>query len=306
MIQFDEASHKYTLNNDEYISVTTLLKKYNLSPNYKGISKEVLDKAANRGKSVHKSIELYLQGDASMRSLFPEVELVANYLDSKSVDLTKVQSEKIIYDTHYKIAGTVDIQYIEDNQDIVADFKTTSSLHMESISWQLSLYNYIISKGDVTSYYFKTLKVFHLRDNAMSIKDVPIVEYDLVKELLEAHSNNILTFDATPKTTITDTEISLIKRLTEEMKNLEDTLDEVEAKYNQLVETLKEKLKKEYAVIPNKIVLQDITIQYTPQTEKDILNTTYVKEYLVAHNVYDQCIKKSITKESFKIKVTRP
>jgi hypothetical protein len=90
------------------------------------------------------------------------------------------------------------------------------------------------------------------------------------------------------------------------MKNLEDTLDEVESKYNQLVETLKEKLKKEYVVMPNKIVLQDITIQYTPQTEKDILNTTYVKEYLVAHNVYDQCIKKSITKESFKIKVTRP
>ena len=69
----------------------------------------------------------------------------------------------MVYDDLYQVAGTVDFQYEEGGENIIADFKTTSKIHYDAVTWQLSVYNYLISKGDVLTYYFKKLKVFHLQ-----------------------------------------------------------------------------------------------------------------------------------------------
>ena len=56
MINFDETTHTYSRNGNIYTSVTTLLANYKLSANYNNIPKDVLNKAAQRGKEVHKML----------------------------------------------------------------------------------------------------------------------------------------------------------------------------------------------------------------------------------------------------------
>ena len=54
-IFFDETSHTYLLDDDKIlIGVTSLMKKFGLSPDYSGIPEATLKKAAEEGTAIHK------------------------------------------------------------------------------------------------------------------------------------------------------------------------------------------------------------------------------------------------------------
>ena len=58
IITFDKQTHTYAVNGDiAHISVTELLAKHGLSPNYDGVDKATLTDAAEYGKTIHKDIE---------------------------------------------------------------------------------------------------------------------------------------------------------------------------------------------------------------------------------------------------------
>ena len=58
IVEFEEKDHIYSVNGDiASISVTELLKKHGLSPNYDGVNKQVLRESAEKGKDVHKDLE---------------------------------------------------------------------------------------------------------------------------------------------------------------------------------------------------------------------------------------------------------
>ena len=64
-LNFDENSHTYTLikeNGEEInlVSVTQLLKKHGLSPDYSNIDSEILRLKAERGKVILKELEDYI------------------------------------------------------------------------------------------------------------------------------------------------------------------------------------------------------------------------------------------------------
>ena len=300
MIIFDDATHTYRLDSDEYISATTLLKKYGITPDYSTVPKDVLEKAANRGKAVHKSIELYLQGQTNLRSMYPEVELVGNYIDVRGIDMATVKSEAIIYDTNYKIAGTVDFQYVEDSQLVIADFKTTYNLHIDAVMWQLSIYNYMIAQGDVTQYYFNKLKVFHIRDNKMTIKDVPLVEYDILVKLFEAHKNNEATFVPVPiDELVTKSEQELIKNIHAEMEMFQDSLDALQKQYDVVLDKVKERL---LNANTKKVVTREFTVDYSAPQTRTSLDTEAVKKYLKQNNMEDAFTKTTTTKDGVRVK----
>ena len=57
-ITFEEQGHVYTVNGDiATISVTELLGKHGLAPDYSGVDKAKLRDAASKGKAVHKDLE---------------------------------------------------------------------------------------------------------------------------------------------------------------------------------------------------------------------------------------------------------
>ena len=57
MILFDEKTHTYTDDGKHLISVTQLMKKHGLAPDYSGVSESVLGAKAQRGTLIHKEIE---------------------------------------------------------------------------------------------------------------------------------------------------------------------------------------------------------------------------------------------------------
>ena len=55
--QFDKNKHEYTLDGRPLISVTQLMKKHGLSPDYSAVDPEVLFAAAERGTLIHRGSE---------------------------------------------------------------------------------------------------------------------------------------------------------------------------------------------------------------------------------------------------------
>ena len=150
-IMFNEETHQYININDgrEFISVTQLMQKHNLSPNYSNISETVLSAKAERGKLIHKEIEEYIK--ANFVGFTPEVSNFINYVNENNVKC--LASEMILHNDI--VAGTCDlILNYGTGSYTIADIKTTSTIHKDAVSWQLSIYAYltgnpIVNKGQV-------------------------------------------------------------------------------------------------------------------------------------------------------------
>lgn len=177
-MHFDEVTHTYTKDGQAYISVTQLLKKHGLLPDYSKVKTETLRKASEKGTFIHGEIEQYVKsGEIGFSSEFADfIEICENkYLEPN-------RSEFIVYNDEYKVAGTVDILGLTAlNKCFIGDVKTTSTLHIESLSWQLSLYAFL-GEMIVSEAYG-----FHLRPNHKS-KLVPVTlkSRDEIIRLLEA------------------------------------------------------------------------------------------------------------------------
>lgn len=298
-MQFDDKTHSYIKNNVQYISVTQLLQKYNLSVDYGKVPAKILQQAATAGKAVHKALELYIGGDKSMINLVPEVQLFDNYINTRGINLSTAKSEEIVYDTHYKVAGTVDFQYIDSGDVIVADFKTTSSLHIDAVAWQLSVYNYLVCKGDVLSYYFNKLKVFHFVNGKLYVKDIYTVEYDAVKELLEANLRGDTTFTYVKTTKlISDADRLLITQILNEREPYEQALEKLNNELQTVLERVKENMvtQKDYYVRT-----PDFILSYVAPQHRKSLNSKKVKEFLIKHG-YDvnDFMNETVTKDRVK------
>ena len=294
-INFDEAAHEYKVANKLYTSTTQLMKKYGLTADYGGIPAAILAKAAKKGTAVHKALEAHILGNKSVASLFREVELFENHCVMRGLDATKMTPEAIVFDTNYEIAGTLDIQYIDGNEDIIADFKTTSSLHMDAVAWQLSIYNYLVCAGDMIQYYFKQLKVIHFTQGRMYVKNVPTIDYDAIVALLEAHKRRdpVFTYVRPNKIILPTEETYLLQILNEEAIH-KDALDVLDAEKKIILDKLKEKFitNKEYSY-RNKT----LSVTYADAITKNGFSTKLAKVFIKKHGGdLDDFVTTTITK----------
>ena len=301
MINFDENTHTYTRLGNQYTSVTTLLAKYKLSADYTNIPKVYLDAAASRGSTIHKALEDYVKtGVVSTTDIDPFV----SYVNNRNIDLTKAISEQIIYNDQYKIAGTVDIQYEDGNDKVIADFKTTSSIHFDSVSWQLSLYNYIICKGNIIEYYINKLKVIHLKNGRLTIREVPTIEYEEVEKLLNANLNNApYTYTIDTSKILPDSEGVLLSEIVSELAQYKQIIAELEERKKPLMEKVLTNMKAHNLSSCN---INNTHITYTPPTSKKVLDIEKVKALCAVNNIdYNSLLKSSIVNENIKINIKK-
>lgn len=303
-MKFDEQKHEYERNGTIYTSVTQLLKKYGLSASYDGIPADVLAKAANKGKTIHKYLELYINGDKSMLGTSSEVDLFDNYVKTRGIDLAMTKSEQMVYDDKYKIAGTVDVQYADGADSIIADFKTTSQLHVDAVAWQLSIYNYLLSKGDVMTYYFNKLKVFHYTGTKLYVKDIYLVDFDAVQQLLEANLRGDATFNYVKSTNLVGgSDEQLIGQILTELRSHKEVVDKLEGELDVLLDKVKEKMAttKDYSFHND-----DYMINYVHPQTRQSLDQTKVKQFLQdkGEKVEDY-MKTTTTKDGVKAELKR-
>jgi hypothetical protein len=298
-MNFDEQKHEYTHNNIKYTSVTELIRKYGLSANYDGVPPDVLAKAAARGKATHKSLEEYVKGSQAELNITSEVDLLHNYVKTRGIDMATAKAEEIVYDDTYHIAGTVDFQYVDGPDRIIADFKTTSQLHIDAVAWQLSIYNFILAKGDIMTYYFNKLKVFHYTTSKLYVRDVYLVDYDAVKQLLETNQRGDATFNyVKPNVVVAPSDEQLIGQILTELMTHKEVVDKLESELNTLLDKVKTNMvnSNDYTFSNNTMVINYVH----PQMRKS-LDSNKVKQYLVTQGQnLDDYMKETATKDGVK------
>lgn len=288
-IQFDESKHEYKRNGDVYISVTTLLKKYGFSADYGTVPPDILARAAKRGKTVHKILEMYIKTGVIIDPTLLDpneydttidpivIQPFTMYTSNRNIDLSQALSEEIIYNDTYKIAGTIDFQYTDGNDSVIADFKTTSQIHWDSVIWQLSIYNYIKCDGDVISYYMKQSKVFHMYQGSFTVKELPLIPFEEVQRLLEANLNDEpYTYNPDYSSILSQSEANIYEGLLKEIEAYKAETKRLQEKLDSLDEDIIKKMQSNN--VPS-VVVGDLKFRISERKGARTLDSSKVKEF---------------------------
>jgi len=227
MINFDKNSHTYTTaEGKNLISVTQLLQLYNLSPDYSVVDEETMKKSAERGTLIHKEIEDYnKRGEIGFTK---ELTSYIGYLSDHGMKC--IDSEFIVWDDI--VAGTADLLLDENGEKVIADIKTTSSLHKDSVSWQLSLYAYLWEQDHPNDGEIKRGQGFWFdKEGNLEVVDIPLKPKEEVERLLESAKalNSLFAIDDTKDADSMDDTKAPVKEIREApksqpMPNVDDAL----------------------------------------------------------------------------------
>lgn len=235
MLNFDETTHTYTTEDGKHlISVTQLMQKHGLAPKYDAVPSEVLRAKAERGTLIHKEIETYIKtGEIGFTA-----EL-SHFIKATKENNTEIKaSELMLYNDI--VAGTADLVLCQDGTYIIADIKTTATLHKEAVSWQLSIYAYLFNNG-------KDIKVtkgqaYHFDKNGdLKIVDITLKPVEEIKRLMDCEKLDIPFLQKqvlTVKQLVAVREAQIIITQADKLKKQADAiLDEVKASIMQAMET---------------------------------------------------------------------
>lgn len=141
-VYFEPLSHTYLCGDKELIGVTTLMAKHGLSPDYSGIPKATLMKAAEEGTAIHREIQDYDNGLSVLRT--PLIEEYSALCAEKGLKF--VASEYLVSDDE-TVASSIDCVY-EAEKDVVdlVDIKTTTKPHLRPLAWQLGIYKVLFER----------------------------------------------------------------------------------------------------------------------------------------------------------------
>ena len=184
ILEYIDETHTYLVDGVIVPSITTIL-KLKFGNKYDGISKEVLDKAAQKGTRVHEAIENFCKTGEIV-----DLKEVKNFMFLQrqyKFDVLDNEVPIILFKDNVPIAaGRLDLVLKIDDKIGLGDIKRTSVLDKEYLAYQLNLYRI----GYFQSYGVKTdfLKGLHLREDKRKFVNIPINEalpFDLVNEYLE-------------------------------------------------------------------------------------------------------------------------
>ena len=288
MINFDERTHTYTdENGKELISVTTLLQKAGIGPRYGVVDEEVLQKAAAKGTLVHKEIEDYIKkGEIGFTK---ELAEFINYVTTNNIKV--LASEKIVHNDN--VAGTIDLIIQKPNGRIsYVDFKTTSTIHIRYVSWQLSMYKDLDLNNDYENYrdYLDaTLECWHFdKEGNLEVVEAEEIGTEHIEKLYENQGVYQLSVDESALQELYDAE-QIIAYYEREKKKAEETAEKVR---NKIIEAMKEQC-------INKYESDKIIITYTPASHTTRFDTNLFKEREPL--LYKKYVKRVERKESVRI-----
>lgn len=185
LLEYIDESHTYLYDGVILPSITQIL-KIKFGNKYNGVSKEVLQKASERGTMVHQSIEDYEKRNIDN----PDIKELRNYkFLKKRFGFECLENEipiVLFLDNKPVCAGRIDLILKEKDQNGVADIKRTSVFDKEYVAYQTNLYRIGYQQCYGTEISF--LRGLHLREDVRKYIALPINEdmsLSLVKKYLE-------------------------------------------------------------------------------------------------------------------------
>lgn len=259
---FDKETHTYTLDGKPLISVTQLMEKNGLSPNYNGVDEETLKASAERGTLIHKEIEDYIKkGEIGFTK---ECAEFVSYVRENNI---AIKGSEVTFHNDI-VAGTCDL--IINSQKgylIVADIKTTSTLHKESVAWQLSLYAYLSGNNAMNHG-----QAFHFSKDGLKVVDIDLKPMEEVEKLINCERLGVpykqeLIVEGYELAELYEAEQIIIKAK-EEQKRAEEREKEV---YNAILKAMEEQGVKTYET-------ENMRITYVAPAKRVTLDTARLKK----------------------------
>lgn len=293
-IMFNEETHQYININDgrELISVTQLMQKHGLAPDYSNINVDTLNAKAERGKLIHKEIESYIK--TNFTGFTPEVSNFINYVNEHNVKC--LASEMILHNDI--VAGTCDlILNYGTGSYTIADIKTTSTIHKDAVSWQLSIYAYltgnpIVNKG----------QVFHFNeDSDLKVVDIPLKSYEEIDKLMDCErkgeiynaNNNELVSQV-----ISNEDLQKLSDLENYIKYIDAQKKEAEAKEEELKFAILSKMEEKGLI---SLDFENLKLTVVGSIEKKMIDSTRLKKEMP--EIAEKYTKTSVSKSYLKITI---
>ena len=185
LLEYIDETHTYLYDGVILPSITQIL-KIKFGNKYNGVSKEVLQKASERGTQVHQAIEDYEKRNIDN----PDIKELRNYKFLKSrfgFECLENEIPRVLFlDNKPVCAGRIDLILKEKDQVGVADIKRTSVFDKEYVAYQTNLYR--IGYQQCYGVEINFLRGLHLREDVRKYINLPINEemsIKLVKQYIE-------------------------------------------------------------------------------------------------------------------------
>ena len=287
-VVFNEYDHTYTLDGKSLTGVTSILNRQLFADKYSGISEDVLNKAAEYGKGVHESIELY-----DSMGIGEDEDAVKAYIKLvKKAKLTRLDNEYLISDDDY-VASSIDVVF---DDCTLADIKTTSHLDEEYVSWQLSIYAYLFEKQNPDLQANKLIAIWIPKERYGKPKIVEVCRKPVseVIRLIEADKNGQQYIPSVA----TSTEITIANDVVQEVIRIERELKELKDKQTELREGLLKQMQDHNI---KSFKTDGLSLTRKLATTKTSLDSKMLQEKYP--EIYEECLKTSEVKESLLIKI---
>ena len=289
---FNEETHTYTLNGKELTPVTKVLSQTGISPNYSNVPSDNLEKAASRGSFVHQEIHDYLVN--GVIGVSDELNSFIQWFENSNLEL--VASEEMVWND--SVAGTFDIllRHKDTRKLVMIDIKTTAEPHLESTSYQTSIYSYL---------YENLHKIETIEENLMLWFDkngnlIPIKLFrqpnEKVERVLDCFAKGI-TYQEEMLPTISKTDLMNLEYLESSLEHFEILQKQFKEKEEQLKEYLLNQMEQNqiYTLKTDKII-----VSYKKGYEKKSFDSKKFKEEQPKE--YEKYSKTTLVKASVSIK----
>ena len=184
LLEYIDESHTYIFDGVVLPSITQIL-MVKFGNKYIGISKDVLNRAAEKGTEVHKAIE-----DYEKEGIDSDVKELRNYkFLKKHFGFECLDNEVpivLFLDGKPIACGRIDVILKEENNIGIGDIKRTSIFDKEYVAYQTNLYR--IGYQQTYGVDISFLRGIHLREDVRRYIELPINEempLELVKEYLK-------------------------------------------------------------------------------------------------------------------------
>ena len=285
---FNELDHTYTLDDKSLNGVTSILNRQLFADKYSGISDEILNKAAEYGKGVHESIELY-----DSLGIGEDEDAVKSYIKlCQKEGLTRLDNEYLISDNDY-VASSIDVVF---NDCSLADIKTTSHLDEEYVSWQLSIYAYLFEKQNPDLQANRLLAIWlpkarYGKPKVVEVSRKPVSEVIRLIEADKAGQQYV-------PSVASSTEITIANDVVQEVIRIERDLKELKDKQTELREGLLKQMQDHNI---KSFKTDGLSLTRKLATTKTSLDSKMLQEKYP--EIYNECLKTSEVKESLLIKI---
>lgn len=286
-VMFDAKHHTYSINGKALVGITQRIKDRLFPDEYDNVPDKVLARAAARGSRIHMYIEMYEQFGLSTEAC----EELSNYIKLKSnteLMANHVRSEYVVTDFE-KYASPIDIVFEADGNAILADIKTTYSLNIEYVTWQLSVYKFFFELVNPSIHVAGGLAIWIRGEKA---KVVPITFYseEEVRKLLyteeEVKKNVVCVHSDTPA--LDAIKLRMLKTEAENAVKAYESAKEI-----MLTDMIEKKIQKyDYG---------SISITIVDEAERTSIDSKALKEEMP--EVYERFAKKSTTPKRLLIKL---